>query len=70
MKKARTEFETIAKALSICMPETKEESLIACEECPLFDDCKGDDSIAFPSVLGIAIRNYFSSNKISSNIIQ
>ena len=69
MKTNRTEFEMIAKALSICMPETKEEGEQVCDECPFCEIC-ANESISFPSPLAIAIRSYFSKNRLHTKIIQ
>ena len=53
-------FKKISDALAICMPETVQESMIDCDECPYFDKCKVQEVIPLPSVLVVDIRNYFS----------
>ena len=60
MRNDMSQFKKIADALCICMPETIEEQMYECEDCPYFECCKPEESIAVPAELMADIRNYFS----------
>lgn len=62
-------FEKIAKALSICLPETMEEGEQECVECPYFDDCSSG-TIGLPLALVMEIKRYFSKNWDEPTLIQ
>ena len=63
-------YEKIAKALAICMPETQEESMHECVECPFYPKCPSERTISLPMSLMIEIRQYFSANNIDSPMLQ
>ena len=65
-----SEFEKIAKALTVCLPETQEESCQECEDCPFFTTCKNEEVVGLPTTLMLAIRNYFSSHALDTNLLQ
>ena len=63
-------FKVISEALSICMPITKEDAERDCVECPFYEVCGEEESIAFPTSLAIAIRSYFAPYSGKKTMIQ
>ena len=48
--------EKVVKALSICVPETQDDSKLECSDCPYGDVCNPNDIVGIPLPLIWDIR--------------